>query len=320
VACFGWGGENELRAGKTKNIRRMKMRAGLVALVPMIVTAVAGGYYAARQRSVPVTTISNAVLVDAQQTGERITREEQELDRRYADIFQVIREGLQNVKLDSVEGEVVTMEGLRVAARRLGAAANGLIKKSEAYRDGAMSLQTAMQGAPAKCRAVAEVYRDYAKLEPSKELEGKYLKLAETWDLLAKRMEARSALVVRKTRDIEEMIPYLGRVALYLDRLEEHLATAVAMYTDVRERDECLAQMRVFVTNMERLFALVDEFHRTLKDQDVGMPNASGAAKSKATSPPTKQPAEHVTPKKTDSPRQDPCIRITGIGGQHLVR
>ena len=127
-----------------------------------------------------------------------------------------------------------------------------------------------------KCTGTAApIYRDgakdfieFSKSEPYGELQEQYRQLAETWNFIADKMEKGSDRVVEENKEMAETLQYLERIALFLDRLQQHF-DSIPDLNSLKDREKYLENLRHFIKSFEKFRELFREFDTALRSNAV---------------------------------------------------
>lgn len=213
-------------------------------------------------------------LSAAATTKDEIAKREAQLSRLQERMVANIEQMISSFDITRPGSADEVMRSMRPLVHQLNLTSKQLLANQDAYFDSLRSLHTAVVEAPTKYRAAAAAFERYAQDEPFDDIRKDYLVLAESWSLVASKMERRVSPIRQEGRDIIEFKKYLERTSLFLDRFETHLAS----FPDTPSGDaEFEMQMRRYVGGVESLRRLLLGFR-----EKVGASSKSQALTSES--------------------------------------
>jgi hypothetical protein len=204
----------------------------------------------------------------AERAKNSIQKKERELAQDEEAAFELIEEALKQVPDGTLQSEQQTLDGFRQATGVLRKLAHDLLENRDKIVTDIDMLQRMNRSAVPIYRDGAKNFIEFSKSEPYDEIQEDYLRLAGMWNMIADSMEKRAEQFAEQNKEMEEMLRYLERTAVFLDRLQQHF-DSIPDLESLKDRERYLENLRRFIKSFEKFRQLFREFDTELRSNAV---------------------------------------------------
>jgi DNA repair exonuclease SbcCD ATPase subunit len=205
-----------------------------------------------------------AHLKEAQSISTEIVAREAQVAEQQKQLLSSLDAAVKNYDPKRLGTLDAVVQNLRPAVHHMHTASQQLLDNQAAYVANLRALHEAVTKASEIYRTASKVFDQYADEETFVEIKQDYHTLAETWRLMADSMEHRDVSVVEEGKEIVAFRSHLEHTSLFLERLDQHLASVPEM-PSAEERASHVEQIRRYIEGFESLRQSLRAFHMKLQ-------------------------------------------------------